>query len=400
MRILLAVTGMVLGAKTALAQTWTQSSAPNLNWGCVASSADGSRLVAGALDWVYCISTNSGSTWITNTEPQSQSPPYGSWSSIASSADGTTLAAINFTAIWVSTNSGAAWFSNNVPGVSFFACLALSADGKKLAVADGAQQSSPGLIYTSTNSGVTVTPTTSPAYRWTSIASSADGTKLVAAGLNLSTGGGVVYASTNSGTTWVSNGVAGSYSSWLSAASSADGAKLVVAAYAGPIYTTTNSGATWATNTTAGFNWQSVASSADGTKLVAVEAGGYIYTSTNSGATWASNNVPVAGWQSVASSADGSRLAATTSPWGFAGADNSIYTSSSTPAPSLSIATSDSNVALGWTVPSTNFVLQESADLLSWSNVTNPPVLDFDNLCYQVIISPASRNGFYRLATP
>ena len=187
------------------------------------------------------------------------------------------------------------------PAFHSFAGLALSADGKKLAVADGAQ-TSPGLIYTSTNSGVTVTPTTSPAYRWTSIASSADGTKLVAAGLNLSTGGGVVYASTNSGTTWVSNGVAGSYSSWRvpprrrmgrnwwwrhtparftrPPIQEQLGPRTPPLVLTGKVSPRRRTEPNW-------WRWKPAAT---------------IYTSTNSGATWASNNVPVAGWQSVASS--------------------------------------------------------------------------------------------------
>src|ERR1039458_10360764 len=315
-KTLLLVVATLMAANLSFAQTWTPSGAPNLNWQCVASSADGSRLFAVASPWVYCISTNSGSTWITNTEPQY--PTYGSWSSIASSADGTTLVGINYTLIWVSTNSGTTWFSNNVPGASFFASVALSADGKKITVADG-KQSSPGLIYTSTNSGVTVTPTTAPAYNWTSVASSVDGTKLVAAALNSSQGGVVIYTSTNSGATWVLKSIPGYY-------------------------------------------WQSVASSADGTKLVVVEYAGPIYTSTNSGATWTSNNVLLAGWLSVASSADGSKLVAATPQAGFAGTDNRIYTSYSTPAPSLSVAPSGSNLTLAWTLPSTNFVLQPTAD--------------------------------------
>ena len=393
----LLLVGVVLLAADSFAQTWTNSGAPNLDWECIASSADGSRLVAGAFGWGYCISTNSGATWVTNTEPQ-YGPPYayGSWTAIASSADGTTLAAINYTAIWASTNSGATWFSNNVPGVSYLACLALSADGKKLAVADG-RLSTPGLIYTSTNLGVTVVPTTSPAYNWTSIASSADGAKLVAAALN-SQGFALIYTSTNSGATWVSNSVPGD--SWQSVASSADGTKLVAVADSsslcnGAIYTSANSGATWVSNKVAGFNWYRVASSADGDKLVAAEFGGCVYTSTNSGAAWASNNVPAADWYSVASSADGNKLAAITPEAGF------IYTSYSTPAPALGIAPSAiGSLTLAWTVPSTNFVLQQSADFDSWTNVTNPPALNCSNLQNQVTLPPSGSSAFYRLKTP
>ena len=51
-------------------------------------------------------------------------------------------------------------------------------------------------------------------------------------------------------------------------------------------------------------------------------------------------------------------------------------------------------------MPSTNFVLQQSADLLSWTDVTNPPVLNLTNLQNQVTLPPSGSSGFYRLKTP
>src|SRR5437588_13003260 len=55
----------------ALAQTWTQTSAPSARWTCVASSADGSKLVAvGDLPGIYT-STNSGATWVQNSSGSS-----------------------------------------------------------------------------------------------------------------------------------------------------------------------------------------------------------------------------------------------------------------------------------------------------------------------------------------
>jgi photosystem II stability/assembly factor-like uncharacterized protein len=309
--------GLFAAVKPATAQTWTQTSAPsNNNWVAVASSADGSKLIAAGMPCIYCISTNSGSTWITNTQPQKGSS-YGSWISIASSADGTKLVGISFNTIWASTNSGITWFSNSVPGVSAFISVTLSADGTKL-VAVESLNTSPGSIYTSTNLGVTLTQTTAPTNFWTSVASSADGTKLVAAATT-STHGGPIYTSTNSGLTWALTG-APTNIGWQTVASSADGSKLLAGSAVsftpglgyGGIYTSTNFGITWTSNHVPAAQWQSVASSADGTKLVAVaiEPRGLIYSSTNSGATWVSNNVPNDGWHSVASSADGNQLVA------------------------------------------------------------------------------------------
>jgi hypothetical protein len=396
--------GLFAAMNSVLAQTWTPGNTTSQNWEAVASSADGSRLIAGGLSWFYGISTNSGGTWITNTEPQFGSS-FGSWSAVAASADGTEFAGVNFSAIWISTNSGVAWFSNNVAGVSYFASVALSADGKKIVAVDG-NNSSPGLIYVSTNSGVTVTPTLSPTNNWKSVASSADGTKLVAA--TTTSQGGLIYASTDSGLTWAPTG-APTNNYWAAIASSADGTKLVAASSSvsapganGNIYTSTNFGTTWTSNNVPNAQWQSVASSADGTKLVAVaeEPVGWIYTSTNSGTTWMSNSVPNEIWHSVTSSADGGRLAAAP----FASQSFNpvpVYTLQTTPAPQLHIAPSSNAVACSWLVPSTNFVLQQTLDLTTanWVTLTNKPALNFTNLQDQATISPSNTRGFFRLVT-
>jgi hypothetical protein len=96
---------------------------------------------------------------------------------------------------------------------------------------------------------------------------------------------------------------------------------------------------------------------------------------------------------SVASSADGSKLIAVDYGSG-------IWISQTTPAPQLNIAPSNTNLDFSWTVPSTNFVLQQSSDLGSWTDVTNPPVLNLTNLQNEVILSPTGSSVFYRLKTP
>src|ERR1017187_206159 len=401
-------TGWFITVAATFAQTWTQTSLPGEYWQTVASSADGSKLIAGSSlgSGIYGISTNSGTTWITNTEPQIGSY-NGSWHCIASSADGTRYAGVNGNAIWVSTNSGLTWLSNSVPGASFFGFVALSADGSKMVAGAGAYGSSPSGIYTSTNSGVTWAQTTAPTNGWASIASSADGTKLVAVAQNST--GGLIYASTDSGLTWALTG-APTNNSWATVASSADGSKLVAASglafvpnlFYGCVYTSTNFGMTWTSNNVPAAQWHSVASSADGTKLVAVavEPFGLIYSSTNSGATWISNAVPDESWLSVASSADGEKLVL------VAMVDQSynpghVYTSQTTPSPVLNIKpASNNNLALSWIVPSTNFVMQQSSDLSDWTEMTNSPVLNLTNLQDEVILSPPGSNIFYRLKTP
>src|SRR5882724_4052790 len=113
------ICGLFAAVKSTFAQTWTQSTnAPSTYWTSMASSADGRKLIALGGSWSYYISTNSGTMWVSNSEPQRGSD-HGSWSSVVSSADGTKLVGVNGNAIWISTNSGTTWSSNTVPNVSF-----------------------------------------------------------------------------------------------------------------------------------------------------------------------------------------------------------------------------------------------------------------------------------------
>jgi photosystem II stability/assembly factor-like uncharacterized protein len=205
--------------------SWTQRTAPSLNWTSVGSSTDGAHLLAAAGNGQLYTSTDSGLTWIPRATAQN-------WSSVASSSDGTKLVAV-------------------VSG---------------------------GLIYTSTDSGVTWTPRATN-QGWRSVASSSDGTKL-AAGSD-----GPIYTSTDSGATWSPSGT---ILGWSSVASSSDGTKLV-AVTGGQLYTSNNSGITWTSRITNQSQWQSVASSSDGSFIVATagySSGSGLYLSTNAGASW------------------------------------------------------------------------------------------------------------------
>ncbi|MGO9704396.1 MAG: WD40/YVTN/BNR-like repeat-containing protein [Limisphaerales bacterium] len=387
--LLMTFCGLIAAGNSAFAQTWTQTSAPTNYWTSVASSADGTKLVAAAKNDGIWVSTNSGDTWI-----QTSAPNYQDGYSIASSFDGTKLVAgAHAGGIYISTNSGQTWVSNNLPNQDWYS-VASSADGSKLAalIANG-------VVFTSTDSGNTwVSSTNMPLLR--SVASSADGTKLVAAGLE-------IYISTNSGSSWTQTN---SLSGGISVASSANGTCLVAAAGQW-IFISTNSGMTWMQTSAPETNWNAVASSADGSRLVAVAGGsknpeipvlnGPIYTSTNSGMTWVSNSVPVQYWTSVASSADGCKLVAVNAGmWNIAG--GAIWISQTTPVPAVNITTTNSNLMLSWIIPSTNFVLQQNLDLTTtnWETLTDTPALNLTNLQNEVMLSPSNSSGFYRLATP
>src|ERR1035437_10152389 len=92
---LLLLIGLVTAVRPTFAQMWTQTSAPFAGWTSIASSADGTKLVAaaGTAGGVYT-STDSGATWTLTSSPFSGSPDYALPTCVASSADGSKLVEI------------------------------------------------------------------------------------------------------------------------------------------------------------------------------------------------------------------------------------------------------------------------------------------------------------------
>jgi photosystem II stability/assembly factor-like uncharacterized protein len=382
--IVFVLDGLFAAVNSVSAQTWTQTSAPTNLWYSVASSADGNKLVAamGGQFWTGPIytSTNAGTTWTLTVAPSQH------WMCVASSADGNKLAAaVSEGGIYTSTDAGATWNTNNLASQNWLS-IASSADGLKLAAV-----LSTSLVYLSTDGGATWTSNTTPVTDLRCVVSSADGTRLVA-----SDNVGRIVSSTNSGVTWIQPASLGGNVSSLAA--SADGRKLLALStlLSGMIlgYSSTNSGNNWTSNGLPLANsWQTAASSADGTKLVVGSGKHGIYSSTDSGSDWHSNDIPNLVWQAVASSADGNRLVAVA--W-----NNGIWTAQTAPVPALNLMPTNGNLKLSWVVPSTNFLLQQSFDLSSWTVVTNPPVLNLTDLQEEVVLSPTNNTGFYRFKTP
>jgi hypothetical protein len=131
-------------------------------------------------------------------------------------------------------------------------------------------------------------------------------------------------------------------------------------------------------------NTLSVAASADFKFLI--YDGNHIFTSTNFGVNWIQNSVDLG---AVGASADGCEL--------LVGANNGIWIYQATPSPQLNLMPSTTNLALSWLVPSTNFVVQQSPDLISWSSVTDAPALNLTNLNNELSLSPTNSSGFFRL---
>jgi hypothetical protein len=390
-------------------------SAPQQNgWAGVASSSDGTKVVAAAFSAVIngpgliYTSTNAGGTWAPTTAPASF------WASVASSADGRMLAAAEAESplandtpglIYTSQDSGSTWQQSGAPSNNW-GSVVCSADGTKLMatysryLTNGAWINA-GSIYASADSGTTWTRTSAPEIEWSSIASSVDGTKLVAAA-------GGIYTSGDSGTNWTRTSAPSN--NWGSVACSANGTKLIAADYGfgpnpiGPtIWASTNSGVTWVPTSAPNNRWGALAASADGTKIVAADSGegdGVIYISADSGATWQTVAPPEI-WMSIACSADFTKLFATT-----AGLSSSIYgLQLPLPPPSppmsrrLEIAPHDKSLRISWLISSTSVLLQENSDLstTNWTDVSPSPTLNFTNLHYEVTVSSSHGSRFYRL---
>jgi photosystem II stability/assembly factor-like uncharacterized protein len=292
-KLVAVVNGGNIYTSTNSGSTWLIHNSSPINsalfWSSVASSSDGTKLVAAVGYTIYntsplgaiYTSSDSGASWTAHTSSPLSSTL--SWSCVASSADGTKLvAAVRGGQIYLSSNSGASWAAapSGLNGL-LWSSVASSADGTKLVAVENN-----GSIYTSANSGTSWTHNVTSAISWAGVASSADGNRLVAI-----TSGGQIYISTDSGVTWFAQNtpVIGQLTS---VASSSDGSRLAVttggnsAGASGNILISSDSGATWTqpvgAPTTA---WAAIASSADGSQLAAAVFGGGIYVSSQSSTT-------------------------------------------------------------------------------------------------------------------
>ena len=66
----------------------------------------------------------------------------------------------------------------------------------------------------------------------------------------------------------------------------------------------------------------------------------------------------------------------------------------------MCITLNNDNAVLSWTVPPTNFVLQESSDLFDWADMTNQPILNLTNLRDEIALPVSGGKAFYRLKAP
>ena len=389
------VFGLCLQTSFAQSQNWALTGAPtNLPWNSVTLSADGTISAATAMSKVVYTSTNSGATWLSNSNG-GLNFSFGNLVSIASSADESKLAVVLAPDIgaYVSTNFGVSWsflgFSAFPVGFyDDYSGIACSADGSTVEfVSNDAQNDgtfvNPGDTFYSTPTSGGLQYGWFPNALWSSVAMSTNGTKVIVASHD-----GLIGTSTDSGNT-------GSIAvvpalNWTSVASSADGTKLIAVASDGSIYTSPNAGTGWTSNRVAGASWVSVTSSRDGAKLAVASTNGWIYTSADSGGTWQSNDVPSLAWTAVSSSADGSKILATSSA--------GIYLLQ--PQPALQIESAGNALLFTWPTSAVGYQLQQSTNLNSTNWTMVPTELLSTNGENQVKTVSGTGSMFYRLKYP
>jgi hypothetical protein len=349
----------------------------------VASSADGSRLVAVTSGNGIYTSSDAGTNWAPATNaPNSASAK---WIAVASSADGSRLIAAESNSLYTSADFGVTWTSTNLP-VRQWTSVACSGDGQVMAAGVPSGDS----ICFTTNGGVTWMSTNTPSNDQSYVACSADGRHLVVAFQV-----GYIYVSTNNGVAWSTNGAPGT--GWSAVAASRDGSVLTGATgsiYGGDVFTLRPGSGGWTADNAPHLDWISLAGSADGSVQAAVASSGLaVFVSTNSGATWATNTVTNAGgsFSAVAMSADGGQIVVTRAKNG------GIWKSQTAPPPQLKVGPGGGNLNFSWIVPAAPFSLQESTDLTSWSDSTNALALNATNLELGVSIPTPGGSRYYRL---
>jgi uncharacterized repeat protein (TIGR02543 family) len=304
--------------------SWTDLHVNGLPYGsydAVTCSSDGTKVVAviqsgGTGAGIYR-STNSGGSW---TRVDANNRAY---RSVASSSDGTyLLAGVNGGAIYYSTNSGTNWAAGNVS--ANWRGVAMSSDGSKMYGVVNATTGTRG-IYKSTDHGATwsqVGGTTGRTYY--GVASSSDGTTIAA--IVSGTNGGI-YVSTDSGTTWTML-LSTSTGSWRGIAISGDGNTITGAIQAGTypncgIWVSTNKGTSWSQTDTGTVSYRCLAMSSDGSKVgvgIKGTTGGYVSFSLNYGANWYQRTYTgMLVWTGIAASSDGSKFYVCNSSGGSGG---------------------------------------------------------------------------------
>ena len=297
------------------------------SWRAVAASQEGNKLVAVAQGGAIWTSKDRGATWKASTT----APIAAGYVTVASSADGSKIVAgVNPGGkLWLSSDSGATFAavplsavgSNNssLPASAPWNAVATDKSGTTIAAGED-----PGKLWISNAfgaakswttpqhaSGSSQVPVSAP---YTSVIVSRDGQRISASSFR-----GTIYSSADAGKTWVAQKGAPVAALWQGLASSSDGTTLIAADQSpGSLWISKDSGATFAavaqkSGAPVSAMWRHVASTDDGKTLAAVVEGGGIWRSSDAGASWKQlgGGLPAAAnWHYITTSAGGSIMAA------------------------------------------------------------------------------------------
>ena len=161
--------------------TWTQTSASTTaEYTSIASSSDGTKLIAGATHTGVYISHDGGTTWTLNSDSDILGDD--GYVGVASNADGRVLVLTSLgNYLYLSTDYGSTWIKETSLGVAYWQGVAVSADGSKIAASIYG-----GSSFLSTNSGASFTALDTPFYSVQEgcLNLSANGANLFAGNLN------------------------------------------------------------------------------------------------------------------------------------------------------------------------------------------------------------------------
>lgn len=297
--------------------SWRESSSTlHDNYWAVAVSADGVKVVAVGGDPDDHIIGRIYTSVDAGVSFQRTSAPEIVWSGVASSADGNFLVATTWHGgIYYSRNAGNSWLKSSAPDDAAWTGVSMSADGTKLAACQNG-----GPVYLS-NNGVTWSRTSMPYgqdRRFEDIAMSANGSQIVTVFYNSD---GFIWLSDSGGSWWLTPG--GPYDKYNRGITmSADGTKMAVASttknWIGSknpdrISVSYDAGKSWRESNAPLLYWKAIASNDDMSRLVAASDdsdNSRIHVSTDYGLHFYETNSRYTTWTGVASSADGSFLAA------------------------------------------------------------------------------------------
>lgn len=270
-------------------------------------SSDGSKMFSSGKDgWLYT-SSDSGTTWIKLTTPNTSIRK-----NVAISGDGKSILAPTISyfdrtgPIWASKDFGLTW-SKTAPSGGSWASVSMTPDGRNMFVANDYGYG----YYYSTDGGATWNnknipkPSGDTVNRYIMRIDSSDDAKKILVGDDKN-----LFLSTDGGTTW-KNFPQLSGHQWRSVSVSGDGKTLLAAGAdtTGFIATSTDDGATWMIQDQLGGAWGDTAMSYDGTKIVISKNSGSIFTSIDTGKNWIERKPVSSGqWLDVDILPDGTKI--------------------------------------------------------------------------------------------